>query len=328
MKQAIKNFPRQLKFKPLVKNAGQLISTKNFIVSGMGGSHLAADILKAWNPSLNLIIHHDYGLPELSSNLKNYLTIISSYSGDTAEALDGFKEALTRKIPVACVSTGGKLLAGAIKYKKPYVKIPATGIEPRSALGFSLVSLLKLMKQERALLEIQKTADSIDMNKMEKEGRLLAKQLKNFIPVIYTSTRNEALAYNWKIRFNETGKIPSFYNTFPELNHNEMVGFDREKTTKKLSNNFSFIFIKDPADHPLIRLRMKVLKNLYEKKGLPVRVHELKGRNRWQMVFSSLLLADWAAYYTAIQYKLQAQETEIITKFKKIIKEQSAAYEK
>ncbi len=328
MKKAIRNFPQQLKFKPLIKNAGKLISTKNFIVSGMGGSHLAADILKSCDPAVNLIVHHDYGLPKVPQNFKNYLIIISSYSGDTAEALDGFKQALERKIPVACVSVGGQLLALAKKYKKPYVKIPNTGIEPRSALGFSLVCLLKLMRQEKVLSQIKKTADSINLNLLEKNGKQLAALLKHKIPVIYTSTRNEALAYNWKIRFNETGKVPSFYNTFPELNHNEMVGFDREKTTKKLSANFHFIFIKDPADHPLVTLRMDVLKHLYEKKGLPVMVYQLKGRNRWQMIFSSLSLADWAAYYTAIQYKLEAQETLIIDKFKKTIKDRSASYEK
>jgi len=321
MKEAIKDFIKQLKFEPIIENREKLISTKNFIVCGMGGSHLAADLLKAWSPSSNLVIHHDYGLPALSDNLNNYLIIISSYSGNTEEAIDGFNEAIAKKLPVACVSTGGKLLELAIKYKKPYIKIPDTGIEPRSALGFSIVSLLKLMKEEQALLEIKKIADDIDVDKAEKEGKILAGKLKNFIPIIYTSTRNEPIAYNWKIRFNETGKIPSFYNTLPELNHNEMVGFDGEKKTEKLLKNFYFIFLEDKTDHPRILLRMEILKEILKKKGFPIETLKLEGKNIWEKIFFCLLTADWTAYYTAQQYGLKARETEIIDRFKKTIKE-------
>ncbi|MBU3942869.1 hypothetical protein KKA24_02705 [Patescibacteria group bacterium] len=321
MKEAIKSFPNQLKFEPIIENEKDLTSTKKFIVCGMGGSHLAADLLKTWNPSLNLVIHHDYSLPVLADGLSNYLIIISSYSGNTEEAISGFHEAIAKKLPVACVSTGGKLLELAIKHKKPYIKIPNTGIEPRSALGFSTVSLLKLMKEEQALLEIKRTADIIDINKTEKEGKMLAKKLKDFTPIIYASTRNESVAYNWKIRFNETGKIPAFYNTFPELNHNEMVGFDGEKKTEKLLKNFYFIFLKDGTDHPRILLGMKILKEILEKKDLAVEILELEGKNVWEKVFSSLLIADWAAYYIAQQYGLKAQETEIINRFKNTMRE-------
>jgi len=321
MKEAIRGFINQLKFKPIIENKENLISAEKFIVSGMGGSHLAADLLKIWNSSFDLIIHHDYGLPTVSDNLKNYLIIISSYSGNTEEAIDGFKEAISKNLFVACVSTGGELLELAKKYKKPYIQIPDTGIEPRSALGFSAVCLLKLMNQEKALLEINKIADNLDMDNLEKQGKELAQRLNKFIPVIYTSTKNGPIGYNWKIRFNETGKIPCFCNTLPELNHNEMVGFDREKDTRGLSNNFYFIFLRDEEDHPRIKIRMDILKDIYQEKDLTVELVELKGENVWEKIFSSLLLADWAAYYTAQIYKLEAQETAIITRFKGIIKE-------
>lgn len=323
MKKAIKDFPKQLKFEPKIENKNNLVLTKKFIVSGMGASHLAADLLKAWNPSFNLIVHHDYGLPAVPDKLEDYLIVISSYSGETEEAIDGFRTALSKKLSLACVSLGGKLLDLAEKYQKPYIKMPDTGIEPRSALGFSIVSLLKLMNQEKALSEIRKTADSFNMANLEKRGRDLAQRLNNFIPLIYTSTKNESIGYNWKIRFNETGKVPCFSNTFPELNHNEMVGFSREKDTRQLSNKFYFIFLKDKDDHPGIKKRMDILKDIYQEKDLPVEVIELKGKNVWEKLFSSLLLADWAAFYTAKQYQLKPKKTEIITKFKNILKKKN-----
>ncbi len=321
MEKAIRNFPNQLKFKPVIKNKEKLIKVEKFIVSGMGGSHLAADLLKIWNPAFNLVIHHNYGLPELPDNLKNYLTIISSYSGNTEEAIDGFNSAIKKKLPVACISIGGELLELAKKYKKPYIQMPNTDIEPRSALGFSLVSLFKLIGENKALLDIAKSADVINMEELKGRGESLAKRLNNFIPIIYASTKNEPVAYNWKIRFNETGKIPSFCNTFPELNHNEMVGFDGENKTKNLLEHFYFIFLKDETDHPRIILRMDILKDILKKKGFPVEILELEGKNIWEKIFSSLLLADWTAYFIAQQYGLKTQETEIINKFKNIIRE-------
>ncbi|MBI1866246.1 MAG: hypothetical protein HYS02_00575, partial [Candidatus Staskawiczbacteria bacterium] len=245
----------------------------------------------------------------------------SSYSGDTEEAIDGFNESIAKNLPLACVSTGGKLLELAIEHKKPYIKIPDTGIEPRSAVGFSITSLLALMREEKALLEIKETADIIDVNKAEKEGKLLAEKLKNYIPLIYSSTKNKAIANNWKIRFNETGKIPSFYNTLPELNHNEMVGFDGGKKTKKLLEHFYFIFLQDDTDNQRISLRIETLKEMLSKRGFLTETSYLSGNSIWEKIFTSLLIADWTSYYTAEQYGLEAQETKIVSEFKSIIKE-------
>jgi glucose/mannose-6-phosphate isomerase len=321
MKQAIENFPNQLKFEPIIENKNALAPAKNFIVCGMGGSHLAADLLKIWNPSLNLIIHHDYGLPVLADDLNNYLTIISSYSGNTEEAIDSFNEAVAKKLPIACISIGGKLLELAIEHKKPYIKMPDTGIPPRSALGFSLISLLKLMGEEQTILEIKKIAGNIDVSQVEKQGKALAEKLKGFIPIIYTSTKNEPIAYNWKIKFNETGKIPSFCNTIPELNHNEIVGFDGGEKTEELLKNFFVIFLEDKTDHPRNIIRMKITKEILKEKNFPLEVLELEEKNIWEKIFSSLLTADWAAYYTAEQYGLDAQKTEVISKLKDLLKQ-------
>jgi len=318
MEKAIRSFPEQLKFKPKIKNS--LERKKKFIVSGMGGSHLAADLLKTYKPSLDLIVHHDYGLPKISGDLEDYLVIISSYSGNTEEALDGFNLAVKKNLSVACVSTGGELLELAEKYKKPYIKIPDTKIEPRSALGFSLVSLLKIMGERKAFLDIAKSAKNINMSNLRKKGMSLAKRLQGFIPIIYSSTLNESIAYNWKIRFNETGKIPSFCNSFPEINHNEMVGFDGGNKTKKLLKYFYFIFLRDEHDHPKVIVRMNILKDILKNKQFPVKILELNSNNFWEKVFSSLLLADWTSYFTAKNYGLEPEKTEIISEFKNKIK--------
>lgn len=313
MEKEIESFLKQLKFKPKIKNKKNLIKAKKFIVSGMGGSHLAADLLKNQNPALDLTIHPNYDLPNLPENLKNYLIIISSYSGNTKEPLSSFRSAVKKGFSVACISTGGELLKLAQKYKKPYIKIPDTEIEPRSALGFSLISFLTIMGKKKLLSEVASSTKNIKPKKLKRKGQALAKKLNNYIPIIYSSEKNKAVVYNWKIRLNETGKTPSFYNVFPELCHNEIESFQNSK-------NFYFIFLKDKTDHPRIILRMKALKKILKKKRFPVELLELKGNNFWEKALSSILIADWTAYFTAKQYNFNPKETKIIDKFKKMIR--------
>ena len=160
--EAIKNFPEQLKFEPEIKNAEKLIAAKTYIVAGMGGSNLATDLVKIGRPMLDIISHRDYGLPAIpDEKMKNSLIIAVSYSGNTEETIDAFKTALDRNLPVACIGVNGKLLELAEENKIPYVKIPDTGIQPRSAVGFMMIGLLKLMGLEDAIEEIKKPRNGL-----------------------------------------------------------------------------------------------------------------------------------------------------------------------
>lgn len=259
----------------------------------MGNSHLAADLLKIWRSNLPLVVHKNYGLPEVPDEiLKNSLVIAISYSGNTEETLDDYDIAKKRKIPLAAISVNGELLEKARKDKIPFVQLPDTGIQPRSALGFMIKALLAIMKEKRVLGEMSKLVKTLKPESFERKGKELAKKLSGFIPIIYSSERNQAIAYNWKIKFNETSKIPAFYNLFPELNHNEMEGFDIKEKTKNLSEKFYFIFLKDEKDHPRIKKRMKILKKLFSQRKFPILEIELSGKNIFEKIFSSLILAD------------------------------------
>jgi glucose/mannose-6-phosphate isomerase len=112
MYDALKSFAEQFAFEPKIEHADRLKKTYEcYIVAGMGGSHLAADILHTYDPSLPLIIHNDYGLPALPKRvLKKCLVIASSYSGDTEEALDALRCATELGIDRAAITIGGKLL--------------------------------------------------------------------------------------------------------------------------------------------------------------------------------------------------------------------------
>ncbi len=321
MFEAIKNFASQFAYEPKIENADALKPTTKFLVIGMGGSHLAADLLKVWSPGLDIIVSQDYELPVLSENtLKDRLIILSSYSGNTEEVLSAFEEAGAKNLPRAIVSIGGKLLELAQKHNLPYIQMPNIGIQPRSALGFSLIALLKLMNQRRAIAETRQLSSMLKPLELEEQGRELAKRLNNFVPVIYSSLRNFPIAYNWKIKFNETGKIPAFYNVFSELNHNEMTGFDARGTTDILAKNFYFLLLEDDGDAPKIKKRMQALAKLYRDRNLKVEFIKLTNDNNiFYKIFSSLILADWTAYYTAKSYGVEPEQVPMVEEFKKLI---------
>lgn len=317
---AIINFPRQFAYEPVVENGDGLGTFRRVIVAGMGGSHWAADLLKVWNPYLDVVIHHDYGLPSLSdSQLKECLIIISSYSGTTEETLDAYEKAKECGLPRAAISVGGKLLMWAKNDGIPYVQIPDTGIQPRSALGFSFRALLRLMREEDALAKTRALAGRLEVSEFQEEGRGLAERLWGRVPIVYASGRNAPLASIWKIKFNETGKIPAFSHVFPELNHNEMTGFDVKENTRPLSHPFSFLILRDEKDDPRVLKRMEVLERLYHARGLPVEVIELRGEDIFQKIFSSLILVDWTSYFLAEHYGVEPEEVPMVEEFKKLM---------
>ena len=314
--EAIKNFSKQLEYQPELVNSDKLGKHERFVFVGMGGSALAPDLLRVSNPELDVLIHRDYGLPDLPDNvLQNSLIILNSYSGNTEEVLDAFRLALSKNLHMAAVSIGGKLLELARQNSIPYVQIPDWGLEPRLALGLNFKALLKIIGQEEALsrcLEVQ-------LPNNETVGRELAEKLRGFVPIIYSSRKNGPIAYAWKVKINETAKKPAFSNVFPELNHNEMAGFHPSEVSKLLSQNFYFIFLKDQADNPRILKRMEVTAKLFQNQKLNVETIELSGNDVFTKVFSSLQLADWVSYYIAKEYGIDPVDTSAIEEFKKLI---------
>ncbi len=320
MLDAIKNFPEQFSYQAKIENKKYFKPAKNFVVLGMGGSHLAADLLLAVKPMLNIHVHQDYGLPTWPiSKLKNYLIIANSYSGNTEEVVSGLEMALKNKLNVLVIATGGKLLEIAKSKNLAYIQIPNWHIQPRQAIGLNLRALLLAMGELSLLKESYHLATSLKANAQQKAGKKMAEQLFNKIPIIYASRQNTSLAFTWKIKFNENTKIPAFYNVLPELNHNEMTGFDRNEYNKKLSDNFAIIYLEDRHDHPSIAKRFKVIKNLYKKENLKQISAKLSGQNRWQEIFSNMLLADWTSFYLAKKYHCDPESVPMVEKFKKML---------
>lgn len=319
MEDSILNFNKQFGFDPEIQNAEFLKDFDHVILCGMGGSHLAADLIKTINPGIDIYVHKDYDLPPYEEDfLKRGLLIASSYSGNTEETLSFFDSAYGKEYNVAVISAGGKLLESAKENSVPYIEIPDTGIQPRQADGFFAISILKFLGNEDEIATLNLLEEKINPANLEESAIKIAEKIEDKIPVIYSSSRNLHLVYNWKITLNETAKIPAFYNVFPELNHNEMQGFDLD--SEKV-NNFIVIFLEDSSDHQRIQKRMQIVKEIYEEKGISVESinldEELFGKSREEKVFNAITLADWTALKHAKLNDKEPEQVPLIEDFKK-----------
>ena len=281
----IKNFKEQFNYKPVIRNSDKLKKSKDFFVVGMGGSHLAANIIKDIFPEINIQVHSDYGLPHKIN--KKSLLILSSFSGNTEEVLDALDCALKSKIPLIIVSSGGKLIESAKKKDLPYIELPDSSIPPRMALGYSIKALLKIINKKI----------NFEIKDSEQLGKEIAKKVKGTIPLIYSSNRNKSIGYIWKINFNENSKNPAFNNVFPELNHNEVEGINKK--------DFSFIIIEDQLDHPRIKLRMEIFKKKY--KAITLKDNPI----------NLIMLSLWTSYYLALENKVDPINVNKIEELKK-----------
>lgn len=324
MEEAILGLPKQFELKPKVE-AGEKIfkDYEAVMVVGMGGSHLCAGVLKTINPSLPISVHNSYGLPKLPErSKKRTLFVFVSYSGNTEEVLDSIDLALSEGLHSAVITTGGSLGEKAQEAGLPRVFMPDTGIQPRNAIGYSTVSLATVLEDESSLKELEDLSFKLEPEEEKKRGREIAEDLLGFVPVFYTSHENIAIAYNWKVKFNETTKIPAFYNVFPEANHNEMEGFGVVESTEKLSSSIATYFLMDKNDHPRIQKRMDVTSSLYEERGIKTGRFELVGNSKAEKIFKGILVADWASLELSRKhYNTDADNVPVVEKFKNIIKE-------
>jgi glucose/mannose-6-phosphate isomerase len=319
MEEILRNFKDQFLFEPIIENLENFKEKNKFLIVGMGGSILPAGLLKILKNNLDIILYNNFGLPSLN-DLEDRKIIFISHSGNTEETLDSFETSIKNNFDTFVISSNGVLLKRATELNIPYIKIPDSNIPPRLALVYIFKSLLKILKDENSLKEISLLKNYFDSEKIENQGRELGEKIRGYIPIIYSSSKNFYLAYNFKIRFNETTKIPSFCNTFPELCHNEIQGFDFDNLTENLSKNFYFIFLKDLDDDPRILKRMDICKKILENKKMKVEIINLENKNIYYKIFSLIHLADWVSYYLAKIYKNDPMKTKIIEEIKNLAK--------
>jgi glucose/mannose-6-phosphate isomerase len=286
---------------------------KKALVCGMGGSAFPGDLVNDYlKNSFDIRISRGYKVEE--NTTKDTLVIISSYSGNTEETLSSLKDALNKGFKIVVITAGGKLLEEAKNNNVPFFKVPG-GIQPRSATGYFFAGMLIILAKI-GLIEDQNDKLINLSNKLkevnyETKGHDIAHLIQQRLPIIYSSHEFSSVAKIWKIKFNENAKQQAFFYEFPEINHNELIGWTN------LVSNPHFFFIKNPNDHERIKKRMKITKEILEEKKLPITEIEMQGEEIGEQIFSTIILGDWITYYTAINNKIDPSPVPLVEEFKK-----------
>ncbi len=283
---------------------------ESIIVTGMGGSAIGGELLKDWAKDTLTIpvgVCREYTLPACAD--KSTLTFIVSYSGETEETLSAFLDAIKRNCMVVCISSGGTLLYFAEKLSIPSIRIP-TGIPPRAALPYLFIPMLTILGKlglvKKIETEISETVTVLkhvcSENAPEKPlkenfSKRLAADICGTVPVVYGFGFYSSVAQRFKQQFNENSKIPSKWEIFPELNHNEIVGWEK---AEKLADYFSAVIIRDESEPEHIKQRIEATKELLSGKVAGIYEVVSRGEGRLAKMLSGALIGDFTSVYLAI----------------------------
>jgi glucose/mannose-6-phosphate isomerase len=281
------------------------------LVVGMGGSAMPGDILKCYkHKDLKVYGIRDYTLPNWVSE-KTALFFIS-YSGTTEETITALEEAVTKKLKPIVIASGQKLIELAKQHNLSFIQVP-TGLQPRMALGYQTISVIKVLENSGILSQnrdIEETTVALK-SAPKAEAAQIANKLKQKIPVIYASESMFCLARIWKIQINENSKTSSWWNKIPEMSHNEINGF------LKTNKDYIFVFIEDVDDHPRTKKRMKIIKQILQEKDMQTIDVKTVGKNRLTRIFSCLYLGAWVSYFLALANNVDPNPVEMVENLKK-----------
>ncbi len=321
------NIPEQARYEVVVhEGSNQRRDFKNIVIAGMGGSALAADMVRVLTAGwlhLPLEVVKGYDLPGFVG--EETLVIAVSHSGNTEETLSCYQQALDKKSCLAVMSTGGELIKRANNDNITYAQIPA-GTQPRMSTVYHLRGLLKLLQNFWVIDGdlYNQVADSADWLEGEishwtpavPEKNNLAKQIAKMTIgktlVIFGGELTWPLAYKWKISWNESAKNLAFSNQYPEFNHNEFIGWSLHPVEKP----FTVFDIRSNLERARIRERMELSDRLLSGKRPKAHVLELQGGTLMQQLLWGLVLADAASIYTAILNGVNPGPVHLIEKLK------------
>ncbi len=298
---------------------------EHVVVTGMGGSAIGGDLTRAYAASQSKVpfeVVRNYTLPNYVG-LKT-LVIAVSYSGDTEETLSAFNDAKKRGAVIAAISTGDKLTRRCKANAFPCVLIPG-GCSPRAALGYSMIPLLVMLEhwgilpdQRHALSDMVKTiertitANAFDVPTDSNPAKQVAMQLHGTLPVIYAGQDAfQPVAARWRAQINENAKTFAHDFVVPEMNHNEILGWNQPSgLVKKMTP----VFLLDKGYHKQTLKRFEVMKKILPSEPIEL---ESSGTALLARLFSLIGLGDFVSVYLAYLYKQDPVPIPAIDRFKR-----------
>jgi len=227
---------------------------------------------------------------------------------------------------VVVVASGGTLISFAKKLLLPYIIVRSELPQPRLAVPYLFFPLVIVMEklglvsgidkevgETIHVLEVLAKENSPKASLENNFAKKLAWELRLTIPVIYGFRQYRGVAWRFKSELNENSKVPAKWEAFPELNHNDVVGWG---ASEKLTKNFTVVLIRDKDEPPEIRNRIESTKKLALCKVAKVLEIHAVGKSELAKMFSVLFLGDLTSVYLAILLGVDPSPVKIIAAMK------------
>lgn len=321
MKKQIDGFTQQLAQALKIGQAVDLVrpgsDIRNIVITGMGGSGIGANLVESLTfgrVPIPITVTKGYNIPQFVS--PHTLFIACSYSGGTEETLAAVQKAMLKRAHIICVSSGGKLLETAKEYNLYYIQLPGGSSSPRAQLGYLMVSLLYALYHTDLIgaafmKETENAIEYLDRGEkaIQSEAELIAKKLRGKLPIIYCDERLKAMATRFQNQINENAKQMAHVNTFPEMNHNELVGW---RFPENILQQSQVVYLYSDHDHERVEKRMEICREIFEKRSNPIIDIVAEGASLLEQYYYLIHLTDWISYYLAKENGIDPDTQEVV----------------
>jgi len=275
-------------------------------LAGMGGSAAGGDFVRALfeaHGGAPFVVIRDYNVP-------NYLGVgdlvfCASYSGNTEETLSVYHAAKAAGCRIVAVTSGGKLKELAEADGFTVYTVPG-GQPPRTALGYMMIPVI-VACQRLKLIPEQNLAQAIDTMEAaakawtpeagDNAAKKLARELQGALPIVYgLGSWQGYIANRWRCQINENAKTLAFVNSYPELNHNEIMGW--VGAANQGVGRFVGILLEDGSESDRMKARASVTEGLV-KGTIPFHRVQAQGETLMEKMLTLTFFGDFVSIYLA-----------------------------
>jgi len=331
------DFPLQCRQAYDIAKVNQLLFEKKdftkIVFAGLGGSAIGADMVRSYlyfESKIPISVCREYELPAYVDN--STLVFISSYSGNTEETLSAYQQAKGKGATLILISSDGSLKDYATKDNLTFIEIPR-GLPPRCALGYLSITPLVLLNKlgvvediAPAIVEMVEVLEELKnrnlnprIGQKDNIAKYIADKLFNKFAVIYSSSIHfDTAVTRLRSQLNENSKSLASTHVFPEMNHNEIVGW---QNPKKLFKNFVVLMLRDKDMHRRVTARMDITSDILKDEGVSVLEIWSRGQNLLSRIFSLIYIGDFISFYLAILYGIDPTPVDRVTYLKRRLAE-------
>jgi glucose/mannose-6-phosphate isomerase len=294
----------------------------NVVIVGMGGSAIGGDMVRRLalaESKVPVWVHRDYGLPAFVDATS--LVIASSYSGNTEETLSGFTKASGNRAKKLVITSGGRLKQLADQEGIPSFVIDCQA-PPRVAFPYNFIPLVGIFQklglltdksadlQEAVGILKRLSQDFVETRSLvSNPAKQLATKVHGHVAIVYGAEMLSEVAQRWKAQFNENSKAWAFFESFPELNHNAVVGYEFPIAVK---DRILVFMLRSSSLHPRNLLRYEITVKLLARAGIAHELVEAKGKSALAQMLSSIFLGDYASFYLSMLNEVDPTSTDAI----------------